>query len=86
LYRAAGIPPHEKSADCEEQATAHTKLCACSAEPAIIPPLKGRLTRFLTAARIRHFHCLISPPPKPELYWSNDVPRFDLSEYYHEFD
>lgn len=34
---------------------------------------------------VRHFHCLISPGPEPELYWSQDVPRFDLTEYYSIF-
>jgi hypothetical protein len=34
---------------------------------------------------IRHFHCLISPGPNPELYWSNDTQRFALSELYTSF-
>jgi len=28
---------------------------------------------------IRHYHILISPEPEPELYFSNEVPRIDLS-------
>jgi hypothetical protein len=31
---------------------------------------------------IRHYHCLISPGPEPELYWSNEKPKFLLKEYY----
>lgn len=31
---------------------------------------------------IRHYHCLISPGPEPELYWSNEAPRFELNQYY----
>lgn len=31
---------------------------------------------------IRHYHCLISPGPEPELYYSQEVPRFDLGSYY----
>ncbi len=31
---------------------------------------------------IRHYHCLISPSPDPELYWSEEVPRFSLAEYF----
>lgn len=34
---------------------------------------------------VRHYHCLISQGPKPELYWSNEVPRFSLAEYYQPF-
>lgn len=35
---------------------------------------------------LRHYHCLVSPGPKPELYSSNEAPRFQLAEYYHAFD
>lgn len=34
---------------------------------------------------IRHYHCLISPGPKPELYWSNETPRYSLDDYYQTF-
>jgi hypothetical protein len=33
----------------------------------------------------RHYHCLISPGPTPELYWSNEAPRFSLADYYQAF-
>lgn len=35
---------------------------------------------------VRHHHCLISPGPAPELYWSNQVERFDLSDCYFPFE
>lgn len=35
---------------------------------------------------VRHYHVLISPEPSPELYWSNDTPRYDLTEYGTPFD
>lgn len=34
---------------------------------------------------VRHYHCLISPGPNPELYWSNEVLRFSLADYYIPF-
>lgn len=34
---------------------------------------------------IRHYHVLISSAPNPELYWSNEAPRFDLTEHYRSF-
>jgi hypothetical protein len=34
---------------------------------------------------IRHFHLLISPEPTPTLYWSNEMPKFDLKEYAEAF-
>ncbi len=35
---------------------------------------------------IRHYHVLISPEPEPEMYWSNESPRFDLSEFAQSFE
>ncbi len=34
---------------------------------------------------VRHYHCLISPGPEPELYWSSQVPKFALGDYYLTF-
>ena len=34
---------------------------------------------------VRHYHALISPPPEPTLYWSNETPRFTLSDWYITF-
>lgn len=34
---------------------------------------------------IRHYHALISPEPEPELYWSADVPRYDLTDFAQPF-
>jgi hypothetical protein len=34
---------------------------------------------------IRHYHCLISPGPEPELYYSQEISRFDLKDYYQAF-
>jgi hypothetical protein len=31
---------------------------------------------------VSHYHCLISPGPEPQLYYSGEVPSFDLSGYY----
>lgn len=35
---------------------------------------------------IRHYHCLISHGPEPELYWSNEQPKYSLGEYFQAFD
>jgi hypothetical protein len=35
---------------------------------------------------IRHYHALISSPPEPELYWSGDVPRYNLTKYCQPFE
>ena len=35
---------------------------------------------------VRHYHVLISAEPEPEMYWSNDVPRYDLTEYCQPFE
>jgi hypothetical protein len=35
---------------------------------------------------VRHYHVLISPEPEPKMYWSNDVPRYDLTEYCQPFE
>lgn len=32
---------------------------------------------------VSHYHCLISPAPEPELYYSREVPSFDLSDFFH---
>lgn len=34
---------------------------------------------------IRHYHCLISPGPEPDLFWSEEVPKFSLVDYYSTF-
>ncbi len=34
---------------------------------------------------VRHYHCLISPGPQTELYWSSEVPRFPLAGHYVPF-
>jgi hypothetical protein len=34
---------------------------------------------------VRHYHVLMTPEPAPELYWSEDLPRFDLRESYIAF-
>jgi hypothetical protein len=34
---------------------------------------------------VRHFHILISQEPDPEMYWSNELPKYDLSEYWTPF-
>jgi len=34
---------------------------------------------------IRHFHVLISPDDDPLMYWSNDVPKYALSDYWSPF-
>lgn len=31
---------------------------------------------------VRYYHCLISSGPQPELYYSQEIPRFDLSDHY----
>jgi hypothetical protein len=31
---------------------------------------------------VRHYHCLISPGPEPEFFYSQEVPRYDLAPYY----
>lgn len=33
---------------------------------------------------VRHYHCLITPGPDPELYYSQEIPRFDLAEFYQQ--
>ena len=51
----------------------------------------GTLLKFLVSTNasrnldgsIRHYHCLISPGPKPELYWSKSAFRADLSTGYY---
>lgn len=35
---------------------------------------------------VRHYHVQISSPPDPEMYWSQDVPRFPLKDHYVPFD
>lgn len=35
---------------------------------------------------VRHYHCLISPGPEPELFWSNDRPKYPLAEHFQPFD
>lgn len=35
---------------------------------------------------IRHYHLLISQEPDPKLFWSNETPEYDLTEYCHPFD
>jgi hypothetical protein len=35
---------------------------------------------------ISHYHVVISPEPEPVMYWSNEVPKYDLSEYWCPFD
>lgn len=32
---------------------------------------------------VSHYHCLISPGPDAELYYSSEVPSFDISDHYH---
>jgi hypothetical protein len=34
---------------------------------------------------VRHYHCLISPPPEAILYFSQELPSYDLSEFYQSF-
>jgi hypothetical protein len=53
----------------------------------------GTVEEFCTCAKaslnadgsVRHYHVLISPEPEPEMYWSNDVPRYDLSDFSQPF-
>jgi hypothetical protein len=33
---------------------------------------------------VSHYHCLISPGLEPELYYSKDIPSFDLTDYFHQ--
>jgi len=35
---------------------------------------------------VRHYHCLISHDPEPELYWSKEQPKYSLTEYFQPFD
>ena len=35
---------------------------------------------------VKHYHLLISHGPEPELYWSNDRPKFSLGEYFQPFE
>jgi len=35
---------------------------------------------------VRHYHCLISHGPEPELFWSNDQPKQPLTDYFQLFD
>lgn len=35
---------------------------------------------------IKHFHLLISHGPKPELFWSNEKPKFQLADYFQSFE
>jgi len=35
---------------------------------------------------VKHYHLLISHDPEPELYWSNDRPKFPLGEYFQPFE
>ncbi len=35
---------------------------------------------------VKHYHLLISHDPEPELYWSNDRPKFSLGEYFQPFE
>ena len=35
---------------------------------------------------IRHYHVIISHGPEPEMFWSNDRPKFSLSEYFQPFE
>jgi hypothetical protein len=48
----------------------------------VLEYLKHTRTTMHADGTIRHYHCLISPGPEAELYWSREVPRFDLREYY----
>jgi hypothetical protein len=34
---------------------------------------------------IRHYHVVISPEPDPVMYWSNEVPRYQLADYWSPF-
>lgn len=34
---------------------------------------------------VRHYHIVISPEPEPVMYWSNEVPKYDLKEYWMPF-
>ncbi len=35
---------------------------------------------------VKHYHLLISHGPEPELYWSNERPKFSLGEYFQPFE
>lgn len=35
---------------------------------------------------VRHYHITISPEPNPTMFWSSSVPKYDLTEFAHEFD
>ncbi len=35
---------------------------------------------------IRHYHLLVSHDKNPELYWSNDRPKFSLTDYFQPFE
>jgi len=48
--------------------------------------LKNTGTSKNSDGSIRHYHCLISNTPEPELYWSNDRPKFSLAEFFETFD
>ena len=32
---------------------------------------------------VKHYHLVVTPGPEPELYWSKEVPKFHLKDYYH---
>ena len=44
--------------------------------------LEGTKTTDYSDGTVRHYHCLISASPKPELYYSEEVTRFSLKEYF----
>ncbi len=35
---------------------------------------------------LRHYHVLISPEPEPQMYWSNEAPKFNVTEYAQAFE
>lgn len=48
--------------------------------------LENTLTSKNPDGSIRHYHCYISHSPEPELYISDDRPKYSLVEYFQAFD
>ena len=48
--------------------------------------LKNPVTSKNADGSIRHYHCYISHDPEPELYITDDRPKYRLGEYFQAFD
>ncbi len=90
-YYWFGITPTAMDS-IDELGVTHVVLILGSAGFVAIPV--SVLREYLKTARVtrnpdgsvRHYHLLVSREPEPELFWSAETPRYDLSECFSPFD